>query len=110
VNDLQGDLFSARARRDLGLERASSHAEAETPGWNERALELLLAFVALRNGRPFLTEDFVEFTAGKIEPPPDPRTWGAPIQRAARARRIRRIGYAPARSSNCAPKCVWQAT
>ena len=66
------------------------------PGWPERALEALLA-AGRRLGR-FTVEDARELAG--LEAPTDRRAWGAVVNRAARRGLIRRVGYAPARSSN----------
>lgn len=105
---MQLDLIAyAEQRRDHGIQRAVDHAERESEGWTDFAVSLLRSF-ASRQSAPFLAEDFVEWaTNGLIAYPADGRAFGGVFQRAAREGIIRKVGYAPARSSNLAPKCTW---
>jgi len=59
---------------------------------------------------PFLAEQFVEYATKRygLLPPPDGRAWGGPVRRAALAGKIRKVGYAPANTSNRSPKALWQ--
>lgn len=94
----------AAARRDLGIERAGSHAGE---AWKRRARGYLLEYLVGRAG-PFMAEDVRDFAEGRgLDVPPDGRAWGAVFQAAARERLIRKLGYAPARSSNLSPKVQW---
>ena len=104
----QLDLFSAAQRRNVGMQRAADHADRETPDWRDQAYEFLLTFA--RANHEFLSEDFVEAAVSRgIPKPPDGRAWGAIVRRAAVAGAIRRVGAAPARTSNCSLKPVWSA-
>jgi hypothetical protein len=95
----------ARARRDDGIERAGDHAG---DAWKRRARGYLLEYLASHAGR-FLAEDVREFAEARgLDLPPDGRAWGAVVQGAAREKVIRKVGYAPAKSSNLAPKCQWE--
>ncbi len=107
----QDDLFAAAARRDTGMLNSVNHAEANSPGWQDEAAALLQQFVNGRRfaGRSFMAEDFVAWASQiGLEDPPDKRAFGAVIQRAARAGVIRKVGYAPAKSSNLSPKVQWR--
>lgn len=96
----------ARARRDDGIQRAGDHAGNE---WKDRARGYVLEFLA-GNPEPFLAEDLREFAEVRgLFAPPDGRAWGAVIQSAARDGLIRKVGYAPAKSSNLSPKVQWSA-
>lgn len=95
-----------RARRDDGIQRAGDHAG---DGWKRRARGYLLEYLATHSGA-FLAEDVREFAEERgLDLPPDGRAWGAVVQGAARDGCIRKIGYAPARSSNLSPKVQWAA-
>lgn len=108
MTDAQPDLFErATLRRDLGIERAEAHADRVHADWTAEAFRALGEFLGYRL-TPFLAEEFVTWAETRVPPPPDPRAWGGPIRRAARAGLIRRIGYAPAASSNPSPKCLWE--
>jgi hypothetical protein len=111
----QGDWITeerrnAELRRDLGIDRATSHAAHDSDGWNDRAAGALCSFLIERCGEPFLAEEFVVYAVNRfgLQRPPDARAWGGPIRRAALARRIVKVGYAPANTSNRSPKALWQ--
>ena len=120
--EMQGDLLAGVpalcVRRRPGAERrevpglpsgmvaAEERARLVSPGWPERALEALLA-AGRRLGR-FTVEDARELAG--VEAPTDQRAWGAVVNRASRRGLIRRVGFAPARSSNGSPKPVWEVT
>lgn len=95
----------ARSRRDDGIERAGNHAGQR---WQRAARGYLLEYLATHAGR-FLAEDVREFAEAQgLDLPPDGRAWGAVFQTAARQNVIRKVGYAPARSSNLSPKVQWE--
>lgn len=99
----QLDLLAARVRRDIGINRAEDHQEAVVTGWVEDTARLLTEWAAARG--PFLAEDF---RASNIyEKPEESRAFGAVFRYAAKRNWIRRLGYAPAKSSNLSPKCLW---
>lgn len=103
----QPDLFDqARARRDLGMQRAADHASRVEPEWIDRAFTFLSDFA--RTHGEFLSEDVVAAASTADFPePPDRRAWGHVVNRASRAGLIRRVGAKPARTSNCSLKPVW---
>lgn len=111
-NDPQQDMFGGggklKRRRD-GVKTAAEHAERELKGWQQQALEHLKKYLAGRKGAPFLAEDFVRWVQFRIQDPPDPRAYGGVMKTAAAAKLIRKVGYAPAGSSNGSPKVQWQA-
>lgn len=100
-------LAEAVARRDDGIRRASEHAEDECEGWGLEALRFLTRYAGAADV-PFLAEDVVLAAVGVVPSPPDARAWGGVFKRAAARGIVRRVGYAPARSSNLSPKCLWQ--
>lgn len=95
--------WAARRRAD-GMRRAVEHADIVQVGWSEAAMICLLDYADII-GRPFMVEE-VRAASG-LPAPPDGRAWGAVVQRAARSGAISRVGYAPAKSSNLSPKCLW---
>lgn len=106
------DFEAAESNRDLGIERAVARAEATHKLWLERALGLLRHFVEKQKGHDFMAEDFVAWI-DKEHPldfpkPPDSRAYGGVIRAAAKSGLIERVGYAPAKTSNCSPKCCWR--
>jgi len=121
VTDAQQDLFEdrqlrdralamieAEQRRDHGIARAALHADIVVESWNASADRWLGTYLEQQRG-PFLAEQFVAWLGERLAAPPDPRAWGAVIRRAALKRRIVKVGYGPAASSNNSPKCVWRA-
>lgn len=98
----------AAARRDDGMQRAVQHADAVDMFWSETAYAHVFDFCKTQT--TFLTEDARAFAEGRgLNPPPDGRAWGAVMQRAARNGLMRKVGYAPAKSSNLSPKVLWEA-
>lgn len=106
MSQLSLTLPQARVRRDIGIQRATDHADQEHPRWADAAFDVLKSAVAIRE-QPFLAEDAIEAIGHAVPEPPDGRAWGGVFQRAARAGVIRKVGYAPARSSNLSPKVLW---
>jgi hypothetical protein len=84
--------------------RASERADRASDGWTEKAAMYLASYARL--GDRFLIE---EATVKYPHTPPDGRAWGAATRLASRRGWIRRVGYAPAASSNGSPKCLWAA-
>ena len=87
-----------------GMVLAEERARLVSPDWPERALEAMLE-AGRRLGR-FTVEDARELAG--VEAPTDQRAWGAVVNWASRRGLIRRVGFAPARSSNGSVKPVWE--
>ena len=107
--NLTGDLFTPtpEARRDLGMARVQRAAEDAVASWTERAAAYLRDYSRSTHGQPFLIEDAAE--VARLPSPPNAKAWGPAAQLAARRGWIKRAGYAPARTSNRSPKCLWAA-
>ena len=93
----QGELFPTGAElRDIGIERAVTHADRIYGDWSESAYRFLLTFLReIREGKIFKSEDVVTKSAGIIPVPPDARAWGGIMMRARKAGLIRNVGHAP---------------
>ena len=97
----------AEARRDTGMQQAVDHADSVSFQWSERAYGHVFDFCQHR--RPFLTEDARAFAEARgFSQPPDGRAWGAVMKRAFANGLVKKVGYAPARSSNLSPKVLWE--
>ncbi len=96
----------------FGADTAASHADRVTGGaWSEKAWAFLVQFGQSQKGRPFMTEDVRAHAELRKAVPaaPDARAWGSIVMRAAKARLIERVDYAPNKSPSChgSPKSVW---
>lgn len=100
----------ARERAQDGIRLALEHADADVPGWTETAAAYLRDYaVRVAVGQPWLLEDARDASMGRVSDPDNLKAWGAAVQLAARRGWLVRAGYAPARSSNGSPKCLWRA-
>jgi hypothetical protein len=100
----------AAARRDTGMALAVEKADRDHEGWSHDAIEVVRQFCKSHGaGHQFLAEDIRLYaeTLELLERPENERAWGAVMQRAAREGIIRKVGYAPARTSNLSPKVLW---
>lgn len=98
----QWDLFAAppdavreqiaRAGRDEGIERAQQHAERESPGWSDRALQALKRYV--ESHEIIVGPDFRRWAREHgVEMPPNQRAWGGVFLKAAHIGLIVHHGY-----------------
>lgn len=108
----QPDLLTwreAESKRDDGISRSVDHADRKEPNWSDAALFMVRRYARM-SGAPFMAEDARAFADKMgLNDPPDGRAWGAVFQRARKSGLIEMVGYAPAKSSNCSPKCLWAA-
>lgn len=105
------DHDAAWTRAEQGMEAAAGHADRVLKHWRHQALGALTIFANL-HGKPFLIEEARRCAeANGLPPPPDARAWGSVTQAAARGPcpRIRKVGAAPAASSNLSLKVQWIA-
>lgn len=105
-------IFEAQKARDKGIQQAVDHANAVTPSWCDRAVEMFLAYCQEHKGKSFMTEDVRWYAENLGLPePPDKRAWGGVAMIVKKRGLIRGNGYAPQKAVNahCAPKTVWMA-
>ena len=104
------DIQDAERRRDTGMARAVDHADRERPDWSLRAAHALHEYAQKHRGEKFLAEDVRQWAESKmlVSEPPTNKAWGAVFKEGAKLGVIRRVGYAPAKSSNMSPKCLWE--
>jgi hypothetical protein len=75
--------LSARELAEKGIEESHEHAEEESPGWTERAIEQFREYA--RTHEWFLTEDVREAaTNAGFEEAPDKGAWGKVAKLAAK--------------------------
>lgn len=101
--------FSTRQITDAAIQQGADHAESVSPGWNEAAFALLLLY--LKENPTFMCEQFRTFALSRnFASPPDPRTWGAIIQRAAKLNYIIKLGIRSTknRTAHFANAGVWE--
>lgn len=101
-----------KARRDAqeGIDRAVAAVERKHSGWSDTAYAYIGLFIVEHRGERFTGHDIVEASKAKgVIQPDNSRAWGGPIQRAARAGLIKRVGYTedPNRHGNPIP--LWEA-
>jgi len=79
--------------RDIGIYRASSHADSLNRNWTRDAYKALEAFSRTHWGA--FTCEQLRAWANWIPDPPDKRAWGKPFQMAVKKGLIECIGYQP---------------
>lgn len=86
-------------------------ANRDAPGWSEDALHGVELYCLANPGKEFLAEEAREWAEAMelVDPAKNERAWGAVLRRAAKLQIIRKVGYAPAKSSNLSPKVLWRA-
>jgi hypothetical protein len=100
----------ARRAAQAGIDQAVEAADREITGWSDVALRYVRLYATQHRGAQFIGHDIVQASvaAGVIQPS-NSKAWGAPIQRAARAGYIKRVGYAPDPNRHTNPVPLWEA-
>lgn len=115
MNQIAMDFDQARAQRDAGIRMAADHAEEVSPGWSDRAFDMLRCFAdskRLAGGETFTSEDLRTYAASLGLPAPAHlRAWGGVFQRAAKAGIIVKAGVSTARAPHVHQSIVatWRA-
>jgi len=94
----------------LAAQTAADHADRQSGGeWTTQAWDFFVRWAKARQGNSFQGEDVRLAAKGIVPEPPEPRAWGAILVKAAKARMISRVGYAPVKDpkSHGNPKSVW---
>jgi hypothetical protein len=102
--------LSGSALRDNGIQQSIKHADAEAPGWSDRAFYMLRDYLESVGGR-FQTEDVREWCHGRgLDLPPSKRAWGGIIIRAKNVGLIRFSGYENVSNTkaHCTPAACWE--
>lgn len=105
----------ARARGDVGVERAATSAERLAPGWVDRAADVLRIGACMLDAQGTLFAEFTverirSMTGNAVPKPPDERAWGAATRVATSRGYIERIPgrFSAAASSNGSPKPMYR--
>lgn len=100
----------ARASRDEGISRAVDRADRAVAGWSDLAFEFVKLYAQQNKGRRFIGRDITQ--AAKewgLAEPTNEKAWGGPLQRAARAGVIRKVGAEPDPNRHMALVPLWTA-
>lgn len=103
----QLDIFSqppitGEMKRDIGISRAKNNAERQSPGWSETAYNFFINY-AKNIGKPFMCNDVVLASEGKIPQPPNLKAWGGVSRKVIKSGLVVCIGFA--KGSNPAHHC-----
>lgn len=94
-----------------GMKRAARHADDDAPGWADRALIALNAYMRAHPAETFIAPSVRAWALRHgLDAPRDAHAWGVVFRRAARAKLIRRAGfqqYGDA-TTNTQPVSVWR--
>lgn len=95
------------ALAEQGAQRAADHADRKLSLWSEQAYA---AFLRIGKRMGVAHTDTIRRTAEAegLPPPPDGRAWGFVAMAMRKAGHVLFAGYAPAKSSNGSPKCLWR--
>lgn len=102
----------AHARGDVGIERSARRAEKLSPGWIDKAAEMLRVGACILGAQQadFTVEELRTLVDKALPEPPDGRAWGHVTRLAVAKGYIERVPgkYRPAASSNGSPKPVYR--
>lgn len=107
----QDPARQARRAAQDGIDQAVAAAERSAPGWSTEAFAFIRKFAEQQRGKRYIGHEIVQASiAAGVAQPQNEKAWGGPIQRAARAKVITRVGYAedPNRHGNPVP--LWETT
>lgn len=104
---VQGDLLDWAPRHEAA-ERATAHADSQSPGWGGHAYDALVSFLeGLAVGETFIAERWVrEAMSHGLGEPPTRRAFGAVTSRARRAGLIEPAGFGM--DQYASPKTRWR--
>lgn len=104
----QLDLFQAATARDKAIDRVEQSANAQIPGWSNKAYYFLRQFI--RSKEIFTIEEVRQASIGYVPEAKEQRAWGAIAARAKKQGLIKRISYAKSTNpkAHCRPVSVWQ--
>lgn len=102
-------MEAARARAELGADRAGARADSVHADWCALAAEKLRMFARAQGG-VFTVEMARAGLAGELPAPPDLRAWGKATVMAVTAGYVEKVPrvFMPAASSNGSPKATYR--
>ena len=109
--DLLDLMEGGRSLAQAGIAAAAAHSGQP---WQDSAFASLQSFIASAQARPlvFMAEQARSWAEKRgLAEPPDPRAWGAVMQRAKREGLIHGAGYAESMNpeAHCRPTRLWRA-
>jgi hypothetical protein len=99
----------AKRQAQAGIDQAVAAADRNIEGWSDTAYAFIEFYCAQNKGKRCIGHDIVQASIEKgVIQPPNSKAWGSPIQQAARAGLLKRIGYDedPNRHNNPVP--LWR--
>lgn len=102
----------SKRKAQEGIDQAVAHADRDAPGWSSVAFEFVKLHAMQNRGARFTGYEIVRAAlAYGVPKPPTDKAFGGPIQRAARAGLIRKVGSVadpnPERHGSDVP--LWEA-
>lgn len=107
---IEFDRKKARARRDDGINRAVTKADAMHDNeWSTKAYDFLVGYIKINP--VFQVEDVRYASQGIVPPPKSQRAWGAIILKAAKEGLIWQDGYRKVKNvlAHRTPAAVWKS-
>lgn len=93
--------IQAEQNKETGMMLAVAHAEDHIKDWADRAGQWIKIFLDVQGNKPFMCEDFREFTLKSgFDQPPHQRAFGWVIRKAARDGLIVSVGYGQTSNPN----------
>lgn len=100
----------AKREAQTGIDQAAAAADRKHRGWTDQAFEFIKTYATNMKGRQFIGHDIVAASCARgILQPENSKAWGQPIQRAARAGVLKRVGFAPDPNRHTNPVPLWEA-
>lgn len=106
--DMFPQLLNGQGLAQQGMQQAVDHAEEVHDNWADEAYAFLKKYVGYTL-TPFMAEEMRLASLNVVPEPPTKRAWGLIIQRAAREKLIRRVGYKAVSNPRAhgTPAAVW---
>lgn len=103
----------ARSARDQGIKRAIDNADRHCADWSDRAFSLVQPYLMRKAGEKITGEEVRQYVERMGLPnPPDKRSWGAIMLRAAKKGLLQKVGWTTASDPKvrCNPISLWVVT